>query len=258
MANQLTLGIQKIIYISLREVLTGRLLVLPSPAEFSWDFGLEQQEITQTSELGETYTDDLVTTSKSPQITATYGTLTKELFAIKTGLKLATQADIGIYAKTIQVKQDTYLPVITGQDGFGMVADTASASVLRNGISIPLTRTAFASPVGTTDSFSQGLNATFKFSPDIVAAGEYVTVYGEYPLLEAQVLTEESFDTFTASLVGILHDKTVFNIIFDPVVLSRADSGSIDFGADTQELVFNVTDNGCIPKVKFLNTNRVC
>lgn len=259
MANFLTNGVQKIIYISLREVINDRLLVLPSPSEFSWDFGFEQQEISQTSDLGETYVADVITTSKNPKITAVYGSLTKELLALKTGYKLASQADTGIYARTLQVKQGTIAPVITGQDGFGMVADTCSASVLRKGISIPLTRQPFATsgPL-TVDSFANGANATFKFSDEIVAAKEWVTVYGTYPLTEAEVLSEEPFDTFTASLVGILHDKTVFNIVFDPVVLSRADSNTIDFGADTQELTFSVTDPSCVPQVKFLNRLRTC
>ncbi len=150
MSNLLTNGIQKIIYISLREVITDRLLVLPSPSEFSWDFGFEQQEISQTSDLGETYVADVITTSKNPKITGTFGSLNKEIFALILGNKLITQADTGIYARTFQAKQGTIAPVITGQDGFGMVVDTSSASVLRKGISIPLTRQPFSTFVPAT------------------------------------------------------------------------------------------------------------
>lgn len=258
MTNAVTNGVSKIIYASLKDA-SDRLLVLPSPANSTWNQGIAEQIVNQTNDYGDLYVADAVATGRDPAFTLNYQSLTKELLALKTGFQLETQADTGIFVKSFQVKKSTYDVVAAGQDGFGMVADTASASVLRKGISVPLERQSFATfAPATASSFAQGANAAFKFSDDIVAAKEWVTVMGTYPVTDADVLSETLFDTFTMSLVGILHDKTVFNIVFDPVGLKRQENNEIGFGAQEQNLVFRITDPSCVPKVKFLNRTRAC
>lgn len=260
MANSLTNGIHAFTVASFTEPVTNRIIVTPTPIGVTLDFGFEQKEVLQTDDLGVTYAADIVTTSKAPKITVSYGALTPEVLALKTGFKAVEESSTGIYARTFRATQTTYPAVTTGQDGYGMAADSASASVLRNGISVELTRSAFSaydSSAGT-DTFANGANATFKFHDDIVAAKEWVTVYGTYTVSDAKVLTEDAFDTFKLSLVGVMNDKTVFNMVFDPVTLSRTDSNSIDFTADTQEIVFRITDPSCSPTIRFLGTQRTC
>lgn len=252
---------QKIVYLSLKDIVTGNALVLPTPTNVTWAQGIEEQIIQQTTDFGDLYTADSVVTGRDPAVTPTYGSLTKELLALKTGFKLETQADTGIYLKTIEVRTASYAAVAIGRDGNGMIADqaTTTASVLRNGISVPLTRQPFATFAGATvDSFAQGADGALKFSDDIVAARGWVTIYATYPIAAGDVLSETLFDTFTCSMVGILHDKSVFNLVFDPVVTNRADNGDIDFGADSYDFPLRITDSACVPRLKFLNRTRQC
>lgn len=252
-------GVQKVTYCALKEVSTQNLIVLPSPTETVWNRGIEEQIINETDDFGEIYVDSAVSNGRDPAFTLTYGALTKEIMALQTGFKLATQADTGLFIKSFQVKTAELAPVVTGQDGFGMVADTAEASVLTKGLSVPLNRQPFATfAPATANSFAQGANGAFKFSNDLVTARAWVTVYAEYPLTTADVLTEDTYSEFIMSLVGILHDKTVFNLVFDPVALNKSENNETNFGADSQSLVFRITDSGCVPKLKFLNRVRKC
>lgn len=252
-------GVQKTTYCALREVTGQNNLVLPSPIETVWSQGIEEQIINETDDFGEIYVDSAVSTGRDPAVTLTYGALTKEIMALKTGFKLVNQADTGLFIKSLQVKTQSLAPVITGQDGFGMVADIASASVLIKGLSIPLTRQSFASFIPeTVNTFAQGASGAFKFSNDLVASRAWVTVYAEYPLSEADVLSETKYTDFTMSLVGVFHDKTMFSLTFDPVALNKSENNEIDFGAETQSLAFRIADPGCVPKLKFFNRVRKC
>lgn len=252
-------GVQKVVYCSMKELSTGRLLVLPSPTEVVWSRGIEEQIINETDDLGEIYVDSAVSTGRDPAVTLTFGALTKEVMALQTGFKLANQADTGLFIKSLQVKTGTIAAATTGQDGFGMVVDTASASVLVKGISTPLTRQPFTGFVAATaNTFAQGAGGALKFSDDLVSARAWVTIYAEYPVTDAAVLTEDPFSEFIMSLVGVMHDKTIFSLAFDPVGLKKSENNETNFGAETQSLAFRILDSGCVPKLKFLPNKRTC
>lgn len=252
-------GVQKVVYVAAKELSTDRLLVLPSPTEVVWSRGLEEQIVNETDDLGEIYVDSAVSTGRDPAVTLTFGALTKEIIALQTGFKLAAQADTGLFIKSLQVKSGTVPAVTTGLDGFGMVADIASASVLVKGISTPLTRQPFATfTAATANSFAQGANSALKFSDDLVTARAWVTIYAEYPVTDASVLAEDPFSEFIMSLVGVMHDKTIFNLVFDPVGLKKSENNETNFGAETQSLAFRILDSGCVPKLKFLPNKRTC
>jgi hypothetical protein len=255
-----------ITYAALRTFETPRrTLVLPAPDSVTWNQGIEEQIINESNDFGELIFTESIVNTRQPVVTLNYAKMTKELMALKLGWKLQNQAlTDALFCKSLRVQKASYPGGGTGAEGNGMLADqtTSEATVLRDGVSTPLTRQPFATFVAATaDSFAQGADGAIKFSDNLIAERSIVTVYFFYPVATADVISEIPFAEFQASFIGVIQEdliKKVYELKFDSIQLNKQENSEFDFKASPFPISFRITDFGCVPKLRFLNRTRIC
>lgn len=245
---------------------TPRVLVLPAPDNVVWNQGIEEQIIQERNQLGELQITEAIVNSKQPAATISYGKMTKEIMALKLGFRLQNQSITdALMAGSFRVEKLSYPAAVSGQEGFGMVADqtTSEMYVLRNGISTPLTRQAFGTfNAATNDTFAQGINGATLLSNNLLTTPRtLVTRFFFYPVTDADVMTEDPFSDFQCTLIGVLTEqsqKKVFEVKFNSMQLNKTDNNEIDFQATPIPIAFRITDLSCAPRLRFFNRLRQC
>lgn len=255
-----------ITYVSLTSFeATPRTLVLAAPDAVTWNQGIQETIINECNSRGEMVFVEAIVNQKEPGMQISYAKMTKELWALKLGWKLEEQAITdALYCKSFRASKDSYAGAASGSEGFGMTADQAASTmyVLRNGITVPLTRQPFATFDGATDdTYAQGANAAIKLASNVVAGRELVTPVFYYPSANADVMIPDPFDRFKATFLGVItldKKKRVFELVFDEMEVNRTENSQIDFKASPMQFSFRIVDNGCAPRFRFLGTEAAC
>jgi hypothetical protein len=244
---------------------TPRTLVLAAPDAVTWNQGIQETIINECNSRGEMVFVEAIVNQKEPGMQISYAKMTKELWALKLGWKLEDQAITdALYCKSFRASKASYAGAASGSEGFGMTADqvTSTMYVLRNGITVPLTRAAFATFDGATDdTYAQGANAAIKLSDNIVEARELVTPVFYYPSANADVMIPDPFDRFRATFLGVItldKKKRVFELVFDEMEVNRTENSQIDFKASPMQFSFRIIDNNCAPRFRFLGAEAAC
>lgn len=240
---------------------TARFLALPAPSGATWNEGVEEQVYTQRSQEGILQFDESMVSGRQPVVTLNYSRFTKELMALRLGRLLDDQAITATpWAYSRRLTSLEFPANATGFAGEGMTADTAAASVLDKGVSVPLTRQPFATfNPATANSFAQGADGALKFSNDLLK--KWVTVSGTYPVTAADVLTEAPFTIFELTVFGVLQEsgvKEVFYIRFNPAQINLSENDETNFGANEIPVAFRSADPSCVPTLVFPRRKVAC
>jgi hypothetical protein len=150
----------------------------PSPSTFSVASNIEEKIQMTRNELGEKARANTFKMGETPELTVSYDFLQAEMVAFRLGRQLATGTFATSIPRQVLVTQEDVPADASGGIYFPVAADAAAiASVIVAGISTPLTRQPFATFDNTDPlSFAVGGNGALKFSTDLVAQREVVTL----------------------------------------------------------------------------------
>ena len=157
-----------------------RVLNLPTPANFVVQENKQQRIQRTKSSQGRMVRAGSYIVGEEPVLNVSYSFLQPEIIAFRLGNQFEESTfDISI-ARTIEVIKEDYDPAETGDLGFGMPANQVDteASMREGGkLSEALTKQDFATfDPNTAKSYAQGENGALKFSADLVAAREVVSM----------------------------------------------------------------------------------
>jgi hypothetical protein len=166
--------------LKLQRISDGRVLHLPTPANFVVQEN-KQQKIQRTkSSQGRTVRANTFIAGEEPVLNIDYNFMQPELIALRMGNQFEQKTYPIQIARTIEVTKEGYAGAEEGYLGYGMPADQpeAKASYRQMGKnSIPLTRVAYNSfDPSATLTFAQGANGALKFSSDISQNNETVSL----------------------------------------------------------------------------------
>lgn len=171
--------------LKLRRSSDGAVLHLPTPNTFVVENNVEEKiQYTRTAQ-GERSRAGSYVSGREPMLRVAYSHMQPETLQFKIGNEFETKTSSLKVAKSYTVIQNNYPAVAsTGILGYNVVVDAnAQASITRGNVSFQLTQTPFGSfDPNVDDTFAIGVHFAIKFSDNIVAAQETVSV-----------LVEESF-----------------------------------------------------------------
>lgn len=265
MANALYNGIKQNTDVSLEDLDTpGRILVIPNASEFTYDPGIELEEVMASTPLGIMQLVDIYPKTQNPKITLTFPKKTPELLGMKQGYKMQQVANLpAVVARNgFKIESNTYPAAATGYEGYGIVADApgAIASYLdENQISVPLTQVDFTGfdPATSTLSFAVGQHGAMRFSDDLI--GKYVSWRIPVIIIQGTTMTEVPFNRFKLTMVMVQNDLRIVSVGFPEVIVPG--DGEINFGEATIQIEFRIVYNGagCLPlEIKYLGQARKC
>lgn len=222
---------------------------LPKPTGFVIDNGIEEkQQMTQNGQ-GERARASSYIAGRMPTLSISYSHLQPEILQFKTGQVFETVTKNIDVIKSYRVTQNEYAAQASGYLGFGVVEDAVTnASITRNSASFALTQQPFDTfDANTADSFAIGAALNVKFSNNLVAANEIVS------LITTQSTTTLSIGDDFVPAMGV---RAVLITTLNKVIHFRADNmtisyngSSIDPSADQIQipLFFNDIPGTCFP-----------
>ncbi|MGL5061093.1 MAG: hypothetical protein ACRC62_14060, partial [Microcoleus sp.] len=185
--------------------------------------------------------------------------------ALLFGHPLETEATTEAYYHSTFTAVAEKAAVVTGQHGFGMLADQAAGSasyIDATGKTVALTRQAFATfAPATVKSYAQGANGAFKFSTDIVTGKFDVTPFVPYAAADTDRLDHDPFGLFEVWLQGVIQykgKKEVYQIHFSEAQLNRQENSAIDPAQTPVSVNFRDLSPTCVIDLRFLNRSVVC
>lgn len=242
-----------------------RVIVTPSPETVVWNQGIQEQVMMQSNDEGELRFDEAIVTQREPAVTINFAKYTKEIMALKLGLKLVSEnLTDAIMAKSLRAEKTEYPGAVAGREGFGMSADQTDSEMyaLIDGISTPLTRVAFSSfNPASNNTFAQGANGAFKVAQNLVTARTWISPFFRYPITGAHTISLERFNEFSLNLIGALHqdnEKYTYEVSFPRIQINLQENSEIDFKAAPVPIACRITDYSCAPTVRFYNRKRNC
>ena len=226
-----------------------RVLVLPTPSEFTLAPNITEIVNKTRSPLGELVTRSVRIDGQEPILNFTFPSKTPELIALRLGKKIEPQNVLYYVSRQFLATKDV-AAASSGGEGFGMPPDLETSVASRSDISgnsIPLTRVNLAAFNPTVDdTFAQGTNGLIRFANNIYAnGGTNVAVYlGPYTIPSGgSALTEKPFSKFKLGVQMLLADLTTVAITFADVS-PKLDEGDINFTAEGFPLAFRVKYDG--------------
>jgi hypothetical protein len=239
------------------------------PGDFSGgtlNQGIQERITNKINDLGEQLFGEAESSQRQGAFVLQYGKMNKEVMALLFGHPLETEATTEAFYHSTFKAVAAKAAVTAGQHGHGMVADVAAGSasyIDQNGRTVALTRQpAFATFTPATPlSYTQGANAAFKFSDDLVAAGYDVTPFVPYPVIDADRLDHDPFGLFEVWLQGVIQYKgvkEVYQIHFSEAQLNRQENSAIDPAQTPVSVNFRDLSPTCVIDLKFLNRTVVC
>ena len=245
--NQTIKGVAEL---KLQRLSDNAILHLPTPTNFVVDNAIEQRmQVTQNSQGEQTRASTYIK-GRMPMLRIVYSHLQPETLQFKIGNEFESKTSSLNVIKSIQVTQASYTGVTeTTRLGKNVAADAVSqAAITRNGQSVQLTQQPFASfDADTDDSFAIGAALALKFSDNLVAAQETVSI-----------VTTESFTGYgiADNLVGAYKVRASIITTDNQVIIFKADNltpsfdgAAIDTGAEQIEIPFfiNQVPGQCFP-----------
>lgn len=196
---------------------TGEVLSLPA-AEGVLTPGIKEKTQMATNGIGNESPVAKYIDSEEPKYQMIFkaGALQPEIMELLLGRRFASSSQATTITDQLTVPvSGTIAAVITGKAGFGMVVDTAVASIKGpTGLSVQLTRVPFANvaTVGAAlSSFAQGANGAFTFSDDLI--GQIVTYTADVSAAVVTALTDNPIGLYR--LRGRLYnsaDNTIWTL----------------------------------------------
>jgi hypothetical protein len=249
MAKALYTGIKSLTAVKLKTVETDtaleKILMLPAPANGTYNTGVEEFEIEAVDCAGERFIADTYVVKRAPSFSLSYGAKNKQLLSAFFGLKLVNGSRDTAVVKTIEVTSNTYLPTISGYHGFGATADQALAEAYYlddNGVSVKLTRQTFGSfNAATPKSWASGADLALRFSNDLVSERRYVTISVPYTSTNMDYLSTSIQSNFAADLFFIDTDQRVGHFKFPSITSNLTENSEFEFSGGTIDLNFRVT-----------------
>ncbi len=247
MANGLTIGnrtIKSISALSLERISDGLVFNWASPTSFNLSEGIEQREQEVKNETGETVRAGSFVTARRPTLTIGYQNINPEMISWRVGNYL----EVGTYTTRMPMRlwvtKGEYAGSPAGFRGFGIAADVnigtpnaPRAAVTRGEISTALTQAAYADySTWRTQNlrFAVGANGALRFSNDIVAAQDVVTLSipltGEMSRISDLVVGDHRLYAMVVDSLNKIHILEVYQASPD---LSGA---AVDLSADTLEV----------------------
>lgn len=231
---------------------SGKLLVLPTAAGAVFSPGQKIQTIEGSSRLGEMVINDSYLIGREPEIKLDWKQKNLTLIGMQLGQEFLPEAsvDTKIISNGFLVTRNTYAPVESGAEGYGMTADQVGSiayHLLDDEVVEPLTQQDFADfAPATPKSFAQGANGAMKFSNDLI--NRYVAYEFPHLLANAIKLSEEDFISFELRMNTIMTDRSILQWYF-PSVAVKLETGDIDMTKPEMSITFRVQDDGrdCIP-----------
>lgn len=173
-------------YVGFSNVILTRLgttpltLCLPKPQNVVLDPGVQIREQQGRDELGRMVRVRTYSTGTMPTAQLVFNHIQPELISLRVGQQFASGSFNTVRPKQLRITKGQFAAVGTGYAGYGLAADVeARASIIRNGLSFPLTRAVHAdySTWRTTDDkFSIGANAALNFSDNLVESQEIANI----------------------------------------------------------------------------------
>ena len=208
----------------------------PTPQNFVLQDTKEQRIQMSRNNFGERTRVRTYTVSQESTLSVAYSHMQPELLAFRFGRYFEQNTKDLFYIQTYTVTKTSYDPVTTGFYGFGITADAdAKASIKEGHLSVELTQQPFATFVPTTlKSFAVGANGAVKFSNDLLAARETVSLLVPYSISALGIGDELVGDhSVRAKLVDTNNEIVLF---YAPNVTPNLDGAALDPSADTLEL----------------------
>lgn len=205
----------------------------PSPATFNVASNIEEKIQMTRNELGEKARAGTYKMGEMPELTISYEYLQPEMIAYRLGNQLASgNFSTSIPRQVRVIAEDVPADAVTGIYGALTLDAEAIASVTRNSVSVPLTRVDTASFVNTAeDTFAVGAEGALKFSANLVAANEIVTIVTPVSNLAATHISDLLVGPISvkAKLVTSRNTVTLFEAPNASVNLAGA---NFDFGGE--------------------------
>lgn len=205
----------------------------PSPETFTVAQNIEEKQQMTRNELGEKVRASTYKMGETPELNISYGFIQPEMISFRLGNQLASGTFDTAIPRQIQATATDIPADVTGGIYFLAAEDAdATASVTRNSISTQITRQPFATFDGTiADSYAIGLNGALKFSDNLVAAQEIVTIVTPVSGLTAVNISDLLVGPIEvrAKLVTSRNTVDLFETRSATVNLSGA---NFDFGGD--------------------------
>lgn len=208
MSNQYHSTVKGLSIIKLIRNEDNTVLHLPPPSEVTLDLQIEEQVQMTRSQIGENVSANSYASGRTPVLSLVFNHSQPEIWELVIGSRFAVKNDTVVIAKEY-VATATVDAVGIGKLGYGILVDqiTTFASYKgANGMSIPLTRVAFAG-TPANGQFAQGADLALKFGPDIV--GKDVSVVCTIPINNCLSLSDVSLGTYRLTALGITTENEV-------------------------------------------------
>lgn len=231
-----------------RRLSDNLIIAFPPPSAVNLDPVEQIREQLTRNNLGKQARAQTFSTGSLPTLSMNYGQLNPEVIAFRLGRKLAvvTTTLATSWPYQLRVSAETYAAKAVGQLGRAIAADDVTyGSVIRNGVSDPLTQAAFADHAtwkATPDQFGVGVNGALVFSTNLVTDNDVVTLLLPETLPDTAGATRISalpagafeFKCTLVDTLGQISILTVYNCEPNPA------NAAIDFGAESVDIVMNV------------------
>jgi hypothetical protein len=235
--NETFVGISELKF---QRISDDRVLNLPTPANFVIQEN-KQQKIQRTkSTQGRVVRASSFITGEEPSLVIEYSHAQPEIMAFRMGNQFETDTYEIRIARTLEITKTSFEGAEIGQLGHGMPADQAgtAASIRKAGaLSTPLTRVPFNTfTAATTATFSQGADGALKFSEDLVAAKEIVSL-----VMPMQVTGLALGDGLVGAHRMVAHMVDTNNLVWVLIadnVTTNTEGSAFDPSAETMQLNF--------------------
>jgi hypothetical protein len=219
----------------------------PAPDNFVLDLGIEQRVQFTRDNTGNRVRAGSYKAGENPSLSISYGFIQPEMISFKIGTQFASQTLSTYLPHQVLVNKTSFAAGAVGTLFNGVVADDskAIASKTVNGLSVALTQADFATFDGSVDDqFALGADGALKFSANLVATQEVVTVS-----IPADVTGLALSDVVVGAhrLNAKLVDNSNKAFLFEAYsVTPNLEGGSIEFGAENMDIpLFLNSSAGC-------------
>lgn len=225
----------------------GLLYHLPTPQNFVLQDQKEQRMQYTRDWMGRRTRANTYVVATEASLSISYSVVNPELLAFRIGTYFESKTNDLYFTRSYTVTQNNFPAYALGSFGKGIVADAdAKASKKVGYISTPLTIQPYATfTPATANSFAVGADGALKFSDNLVAARETVSVMIPYTLTGLSIGDEIVGGHSLVAHLVTTENKVVVFTAFN--VTPDLNGASIDASAEGLEipLFVNIVPGGC-------------
>jgi hypothetical protein len=263
-------GIKASVDLTLYELLpNGSQLIyqVPPPSAPKLNTGITEVLQEARSKIGTKIIVNTFANEEKPEIDLDFPALIPNVFGLLLGKKFVTgTGEVARYTSTTRLVDSTVIPVVGSSlfDGFGVALDEPDsyAAVLRNGLSVPLTRlaaTGYNPATAATDTFAVGASGLVSFSANLL--GSYVTYNIKQTISGTVVKLSETPLTGLGMVLNLMDVDNALVQITSSSVAPVQQGVNIDFSAPSTAVKLRIQNDGsrCATyNVAYLQVARAC